>query len=197
MLTKKQKQTYEFIKSYVQETGESPTMIEIAEGIGIKSKGTAHRYVQNLVDAKLIDREENGCWRNIRVLELANDKCIPLMGKIAAGKPIEAIEDQEAIDLSRLFGPKRYALKICGNSMIDEGIHDGDVVICEPCRTAPNGSIVVALIDNNCATLKRFRNNNDGTVTLIPANADFLPANYPVDRVAIQGVFVGLLRLAS
>jgi repressor LexA len=199
MLTRRQKATYEYIKSYIQEMGDAPTMIEIAKGIGIQSKGTVHRYVQALVKAKLIE-QEHGRWRNMKILDLekpANDQCIPVLGKIAAGGPIEAIEDKQSIDLAQLLGPQRYALKICGDSMIEEGIHDGDLVVCERCETARNGSIVVALIDNNCATLKRFRSNGDGSVTLIPANVDFLPMNYSADRVVIQGLFVGLLRLAG
>ena len=79
--------------------------------------------------------------------------------------------------------------------MVDEGILDGDLVICEHCQLAPDGAIVVALIDNECATLKRFKRNVDNTVTLSPANADYLPMNYSAERVKIQGVFVGLVRL--
>lgn len=197
-LTRRQKAAYEYIRNYIREMGESPTMIEIAEGLDIKSKGTVHRYVKRLVEVNLIEQEQ-GRWRNIKMCnaeEPANDFSIPLLGEIAAGGPIEAIENRQSIDLTQLLGPRRYALKICGDSMIEEGIRDGDVVVCERCDTAANGSIVVALVDNNCATLKRFRDNHDGSVTLIPANVDFLPMNYSAERVVIQGVFIGLLRFA-
>ena len=120
-----------------------------------------------------------------------------MVGKIAAGEPIEAIEDHEVVDLDVLTGADRYALRVCGQSMIEEGIHDGDLVICQRQERAPNGTIVVALIDNESATLKRFQRNDDGTVTLIPANADYLPMTYEGRRVQIQGIFVGLLRIEA
>jgi repressor LexA len=120
---------------------------------------------------------------------------LPLMGSIAAGSPIEAITQQETIDVSQIFlGPNRFALRVKGDSMIDEGILDGDIVVCEKADNASNGQIVVALIDNEQATLKRLQRNQNNSITLLPANAKHKPQSYPADRVNIQGIFVGLLR---
>lgn len=120
---------------------------------------------------------------------------IPLLGKIAAGKPIEAISDEQEFDLSNLFtGKQLYALQVQGDSMIEEGILDGDKVICEQRDTANNGDIVVALIDQESATLKRFKSNQDGTITLIPANHTLTPVTYMAERVQIQGILLGVVR---
>ncbi len=196
MLTVRQLETLEFIEKFISEHGYAPTTVETAKGIGIKSKGVVHRYIKALEQAgklNIIPFKH----RNISLVEttlVANGQ-IPLFGKIAAGQPIEAIEDHQFVDLSCLTGEQRYALRVYGNSMIDEGIMDGDLVICEHCQTATNGAIVVALIDNECATLKRFTRNMDNTITLSPANADYLPMQYEADRVKVQGVFIGLVRL--
>lgn len=199
MLTIHQQKAYQFIREYIQTHGHAPTLPDIAIGMGIKSKGHAHRYVQALINEGLI-KVIRGRHRGIQLTESANDAqtdmCLPCVGKIAAGRPIEAIPDQQAINLNALLGGNnRYILKVCGNSMIDEGIFDGDLVICEHTKTATNGQIIVALVDNEYATLKRFKSNSDGTVSLIPANSDLLPMNYASDRVQIQGLFIGLVRV--
>lgn len=127
---------------------------------------------------------------------LSSDFSLPLLGKIAAGKPIEAIPHQQELDLTRLFTGKRlYALQVQGDSMIEEGILDGDKVICEQRDTATDGEIVVALIDQENATLKRFKRNKNGTITLIPANQAMSAMTYTADRVQIQGVLLGVVRL--
>lgn len=195
MLTVRQHETFQFIEGFITKHGYAPTTLEIAQGIGIRSKGVAHRYVRELEQAGLIHITPHR-RRNISLINsnATNDTCVPLCGKIAAGCPIEAVADHEEVDLAVFTGADRYALKVCGNSMIDEGIHDGDVVICQRTQNAPNGSIVVALIDNECATLKRLQRNENNTVTLIPANAEFLPTNYDAHRVHVQGIFIGLVR---
>ena len=120
---------------------------------------------------------------------------LPLLGRIAAGLPIEAIEDQDHLDLAALFaGPDRYALRVSGDSMIDAGILDGDTVIVRKQDVANAGDIVVALIDGHEATLKRLGRSVGGTVELIPANASMEPMRYPASRVRLQGVLVGQLR---
>lgn len=196
MLTKRQKETYEIIKKYIGEHGYAPTTLEIAHQLEISSKGVVHRYVKALETANLVTLIPNR-KRNITLNDVVFEGGgeIPLQGKIAAGCPIEAIPEQETVDLGAITGPNRYALRVCGNSMVEEGIHDGDLVICDARNQANNGEIVVALIDNECATLKRFHRNDDGTVTLIPANADYLPMVYEAHRVMIQGIFIGLLRI--
>ncbi len=168
-------------------------MAEIAQGIGIHSRGVVHRYVSALAEAGLIQIVP-GKRRNIQLTQNQTG-LITLKGRIAAGSPIEAITDNETLDIVNIFlGPGRYALKVKGDSMIEEGIFDGDVVICESCETAPDGKIVVALIDCQEATLKRIKHNSDNTITLIPANALLKSLTYPKERVTIQGIYIGLLR---
>lgn len=197
MITASQHRTYEFIKGYIAEHNIAPTEAEIATGIGIKSRGVVHRYIHALADAGLLEVIPKR-KRNIRLIEQAsaNQTEIPLAGTIAAGKPIEAINNDEVLDVSGLFiGDKRYALRVQGDSMVEEGIFDGDIVICQHANTAKNGDIIVALVDGDQATLKRFTNNNDGTVTLFPANSQMKPMVYAADRVQIQGLYVGLIRV--
>ena len=198
MLTLAQRRTYQFIQKFFAEHGYAPTTAEIALGTGIKSKGVAHRYVQALVAAGLLDRIPNR-RRNLLLTaksETQSTHTIPLVGAIAAGSPIEAIPEQECLDVQSLLGgPERYALRVKGDSMVNEGIFDGDIVICERCETAVDGAIVVALIDGQDATLKRLRRNDDDTITLLPANAHLSPLVYTAARVQIQGRFIGLLRL--
>lgn len=120
---------------------------------------------------------------------------IPLLGKIAAGMPIEAIEDQHYLDLAAFFiGPDRYALRVTGDSMMDVGILDGDTVILRKQQTANTGDIVVALIDGQEATLKRLGTVRDGQLELIPENSSMDTMHYSLDRVSFQGVLVGQLR---
>ena len=197
MLTLAQHNVYRFIQDFIEKNQYSPTTAEIAEGIGIKSRGVVHRYLKALVDAGHIDLEPNR-KRNIRLKEENKmDYQLPLLGKIAAGMPIEAVQDNESVDIASMFlTPGRYALRVKGNSMIDEGIHDGDVIICQHADSARDGQIVVALVDNEGATLKKLRRNRDATITLMPANSEHHPQTYACDRVRIQGIFVGLLRMA-
>lgn len=127
----------------------------------------------------------------------ANHCTLPLLGKIAAGRPIEAIPNEQELDLTTVFsGNRLYALHVQGDSMIDEGILDGDKVVCEQASVANNGDIVVALIDQENATLKKLQRNNDGTITLIPANASMTPMTYAAERVQIQGKLLGVVRVA-
>lgn len=120
---------------------------------------------------------------------------IPLVGKIAAGLPIEAVEDQQELNLSEMFmGPDLFALRVSGDSMIDAGILDGDYVVIKKQPVAHDGDIVVALIDRVEATLKRFRRISNAEVKLIPENPDMEPMIYRADRVTIHGVLVGQMR---
>lgn len=195
MLTASQSKTYQFIQQYIRKHSYSPTMAEIARGIGIKSRGVVHRYVHALAKQGLIQVLPNR-KRNIQLLARTSSKWVlPLLGKIAAGKPIEAISDDQTIDVAEiLLGSGRFALIVQGDSMIEEGIHSGDMVICKHADTADNGQIVVALVDNEQATLKQLRRNADNTVTLIPANTTMSPVTYPAEQVTIQGIFVALVR---
>lgn len=192
------KRTYEFIKEYVSENGYSPTLEEIAHGTQMQSRGTLSRYVHQLADFGLITLAQG--QRKIQLVEIAgDDRQINLLGKIAAGHPIEALSLPQPLDIEKIIRGKAtatcYALEVKGDSMIEEGILEGDIIICSTQETARNGEIVVALIDNQEATLKRFYNNQDGTITLAPANALMKPLIYSSARIKIQGIFNALIRI--
>jgi len=196
MLTDSQKRTLDFIQAYILRCGHAPTYPEIAQGIGIQSQGTAHRYVKALLAAGYLLNEE-GSHRGLRLPDDGVEQgiTIPLLGKIAAGQPIEAISGYDSVNLNQMFGGEnRYALKVSGDSMIELGIMDGDTVIIDSCADATKNSVVVALIDNQEATLKIYRPLSQDRIKLMPANASMSPVVYPADRVQIQGVLVGTLR---
>lgn len=198
MLTLREKQTLECIESFIAEHGHSPTMAQIADMLGIKSRGVVHRYVTSLRDKNRININPKK-HRNIMLMpKFAQNGQLPLMGRIAAGQPIEAIPNRDTVDLANIFLQEdRYALEVKGDSMIEEGILDGDIVVCKHASSANDGQIVVALVDNGEATLKRLKRNQDLTVTLLPANPEYTPMTYEAERVRIQGVFIGLLRFLS
>jgi repressor LexA len=217
---------YNFIKDYLDKHPYAPNTTEIAQGIGLKSRGVIPRYLKQLEDAGLITRTA-GKHRNISLTETkknieksartpaaANETAreqtnftpppsyqppltINLVGSIAAGRPIEAILDNQQMDLSDLFlKDDHYALRVKGDSMIEEGIFDGDIVVCQYTQSAENGTIVVAIIDEEEATLKRIKHDPmTNHVTLIPANPNLKPKQYEAHRVRIQGRYLGLLRL--
>lgn len=202
MLTDRQRQTLDFIRAYTADHGYSPKLKEIADHLGIQSRGTVHRYIRALEEADLI-RVARDRSRGISLADKpaepqaqhAGEVGLPLLGRIAAGLPIEAIEDHETINLNDFFvRPGRFVLRVQGDSMIEDGIFDGDMVIVESTPIARDGEIVVALIDREEATLKRLQNHGDGSVTLIPANASMQPFRYSAERVQIQGIVVGQFR---
>lgn len=195
MLSPRQLQAYRFIQTYTLRQGHAPLLSEIAAGLGIRSKGVVHRYLQALAREGLIELQP-GRHRGIRLLTAdLSELRLPLLGRIAAGLPIEAIPDLDEINLADFFtGPDRFVLRVDGDSMIEAGILNGDMVVVEKRDWAKDHEIVVALIDNEEATLKRLRNNHDGSVTLIPANSAMPPMVYSAERVRIQGVVVGQMR---
>jgi len=196
-LTDRQQQTYDFLRVYVARHGMPPKLREIADHLGIQSRGTVHRYLSALADAGLITVVADRA-RGIELLEAQGQFrrfTLPLVGRIAAGLPIEAIPDHDEIDLSEFFvRPNRFVLKVVGQSMIEAGILDGDMVVVEKASTARDGEIIVALIDNEEATLKYLKRNPDRSITLEPANHELKPMRYPADRVQIQGIVVGQFR---
>ena len=196
-LTDKQRLTLDFIQRFVATHTVAPKLQEIAEGIGIRSRGVAHRYVQALIDAGFIAMD-NGKHRGISLLKPnphRPESVLPLLGKIAAGKPIEAIPGEDQLDLHDFFGHNNFAVRVQGDSMIEAGIMDGDTVIIEFRETANDGDIVVALIDETETTLKKFKRSDRGRyIKLIPANKDMEEMVYEASRVRIQGVLVGQLR---
>ena len=196
MLTDSQQRTLDFIQAYILRCGHAPTYPEIAKGIGIQSQGTAHRYVKALLEMGYLWNEE-GSHRGLRLPDDVADQgmSIPLLGKIAAGQPIEAIAGYDGINLNQMFGgDNRYALKVSGDSMVELGILDGDTVVIESCNTASKDSVVVALIDNYEVTLKIYRPLSHNRIKLMPANSGMEPMVYQAERVQIQGVLVGTLR---
>jgi repressor LexA len=195
MLSARQQDTFRFIRDYIIRHGQAPLLTEVAEGLGISSKGVVHRHVQALAEAGLIELHP-GRHRGISLADRqAAQPTLPLLGKIAAGRPIEAISGQDEVNLADFFlGAERFLLKVQGDSMIEAGILDGDMVVVQRCQRADDGSIVVALIDNEEATLKRLQSHRDGSVTLHPANSSLSPIRYPASRISIQGKIVGQLR---
>lgn len=198
-LYKRQKQILDFISQYIQKNGYSPTLTEIAEAIGVSSLATVHEHLTAMEKKGVIKRYEG----SVRGIELVDKKLgqltkgieIPIMGFIAAGKPIEPYTDPNAtvhISPSLLTGKKRaFVLQVKGESMIDDGILDGDYVVIEQKETANNGEIVVAILENGFATLKRFFKEAT-RVRLEPANAKMSPI-FAKD-VKIQGKVVGVIR---
>ncbi len=196
MLTTQEQKTLQFIRNYIAQHGYAPKFKEIGTAIGVQSHGTIHRYVQSLEDKGYINRVKNNSrGMSLVDLPLVAPPSIPLAGRIAAGHPIEAIEDQQELNLAEMFmGPDLFALRVTGDSMIDAGILDEDYVIIRKQPVANDGDIVVAMIDNTEATLKRFKRRGEGQVALIPENPDMEPMIYPAERVRIHGVLVGQLR---
>jgi repressor LexA len=197
MTTDRERQVYDFVRAYVARHGYAPKLREIGQALGIHSRGTVHRYLRALEDEGLI-AVESDVSRGVRLkgrTHAAPNYTLPLLGRIAAGQPIEAIPGEDEIDLSEFFvNANRFVLKVMGDSMVEDGILDGDMVIVDKRETANNGEIVVALIDGLEATLKRLQKNRDGSVTLRPANSRLAPMRYPAARVRIQGVVVGQFR---
>jgi repressor LexA len=153
-----------------------------------------HKQIQALVDAGLVEPMNNQ-RRGVRLVQEGDDSSLPLLGYIAAGQPIEAIEQQATIQVPDLLrtGKPCYVLQVRGDSMIEDGILDGDHIIVEQRDQARNGDIVVALIDGNDATLKRIE-QKPGEVILHPANPSMSPMHFSPDQVVVQGILVGQMR---
>ncbi|MDP1759988.1 MAG: transcriptional repressor LexA [Candidatus Woesebacteria bacterium] len=194
MVTKKQQQVLDFIEKYQKKNKYSPTLEEIQKRFKLASVSTAHYYIQQLKNKKLLSKQESQ-HRAINVLPISNNINVPILGAIAAGQPIEAIEiPDETITITRdEIGKqgKHYALRVQGSSMIDEGIFDGDIVVIRKQEVAENGQTVVAVIDDNQATLKKLYREN-GKFRLQPAN----PTLFPIyrDEVEVRGVVVKIIR---
>src|SRR5579872_1271026 len=203
VLYRKEREVLEFIVQFQNQYAYSPTLTEIARATGHRANSTVHSLIAALVTKGYIQKDEG----NARVLKVIDPKVtsimrgnsvsieLPLMGYIAAGKPLEPHTDPNAtfqISASMLSGSKTsYVLQVKGESMIEDGILDGDYVVIEKVNVANNGEIVVALVDDNLATLKKFYKEG-GKIVLKPANASMDPI-YP-NTIKIQGKVVGLVR---
>lgn len=203
VLYRKERELLAFLAQYQKQHGFSPTLKEMAHATGHRSVSTIHAIIRNLVDKGYVQKNDG----NARILKINQDDLLPvmkdtapslelpLMGFIAAGRPLEPHTDPNAtfqVSASMLTGLKTaYVLQVKGESMIDDGIFDGDYVVIEKVNQASNGEIVVALVDDNLATLKRFYKEN-GKAVLKPANTKMEPI-YP-NSLRIQGRVVGLVR---
>jgi repressor LexA len=198
-LYRRQRQIVDYISQYIQKYGSSPTLQEIADSLGVSSLATVHEHIATLVKKGVI-KKYAGAVRGLELVDSALGKIVdgielPILGMIAAGSPIDPITDPNAkikVSSSMLSGKKRsFALQVRGDSMIEEGILDGDFVVIEEQTDAEDGDIVVALLDNGLATLKKFFREAT-RVRLEPANSTMRPIF--AKNVTVQGKVVGLVR---
>ena len=198
-LTKRQKEILDFLEEFLSENGYPPSFEEIARHFGYTSLATVHEHLENLKQKGYIRKSYNAS-RSIELvptgLKVAAIE-LPLLGQVAAGAPIEAIQEQETIAVPEDFlarGGQHYVLRVRGDSMIDEQIRDGDYVIVNSRNTATNGEMVVALVHGDSATVKKFYRERDGSVRLQPANPSMSAMYFPSHDVTVQGIVVGVIR---
>ena len=197
-LTKRQREILNYLSVYSEQNGYAPSFEEIANHFNYNSLATVHEHLTNLERKGYIKRSYNES-RAIEILPSeATPRAIelPLLGSVAAGVPIEAMEMNESLSVPESFvrrGGNHYVLRVRGNSMIDEQIRDGDFVIVEDRKTAENGETVVALLSGSDVTLKKFYREN-GKVRLQPANVTIEPIVVPAEMVQVQGVVIGVMR---
>lgn len=199
VIYKRERDLLEFISQYMQKNGFAPTLAEICDGLGLRSPATVHEHIQNLIEKGVLKKEE-GVRRGLEIVDqkimgwVQSVVEIPLVGRIAAGSPIEAINDhQSAVSVPPdIIGKKRcFALLVRGSSMVEAAILDGDYVICEETSEANNGEIVVALLNGSFATLKRFYKEADH-IRLEPANSNMHPII--TQNAQIQGRVISVIR---
>ena len=195
-LTPRQREIFDHLRARQGRGEPPPGLDELCTELGLSSRGSLHKQVQALIEAGLVEPPE-GKRRGLRVVPEAMEEegRLPLLGRIAAGRPIEAVANPETIEVPASLRTARpcYVLGVRGDSMIEDGILDGDLVIIEQRDTAKNGEVVVALIDGEEATLKRIE-QKPGEVVLHPANGSMPPMHYAPEQVRIQGVLVGQMR---
>ncbi|MCH9674990.1 MAG: transcriptional repressor LexA [Gammaproteobacteria bacterium] len=193
-LTRRQRDVYEYLLKRAASGERAPSLDQICEALDMRSRGSLHKHIKALIDAGLVEALD-GRHRGVRVISDVADGTLPILGVIAAGRPIEAIVDSETIEVPPMLKTERpcFVLRVRGDSMMDEGILDGDLVVIEHRDQARNGEIVVALVDDSEATLKRIFQRPD-EIELIPANAQMTSMRYSPERVQIQGVLVGQMR---
>jgi repressor LexA len=197
-LTKRQKEIFDFLSRHIERKGYAPTIEEIGEHFGLSSLATVHKHLTNLQGKGLIKR----AWNRSRALELMPTQVkvqaveLPLLCRVAAGTPIEAVSGTETIFVPEdMIGKKdTYVLQVKGDSMIEEQIRDGDYVIVENRRTARDGEMVIALLQNESVTLKKLYRESGGRIRLQPANARMDPLYVQEEDLRVQGVVIGVLR---
>jgi repressor LexA len=197
-LTRRQKEILDFVARHISKKGYAPTIEEIGENFGLSSLATVHKHLSNLQAKGLIKR----AWNRSRALELVPSEMsvraveLPLMGRVAAGSPIEAVQSTETIWVPEDMAGRgnTYVLQVKGDSMIEEQIRDGDYVIVEDRDTARDGEMVIALLDGENVTLKKMYREAGGRVRLQPANSQMDPIYVDAARMRVQGVVIGVLR---
>ncbi len=197
-LTRRQKEILDYVGSHITREGYAPTIEEIGDHFGLSSLATVHKHLANLQEKGLIKR----AWNRSRALELVPSEMtvraveLPLMGRVAAGSPIEAVQSTETIWVPEdMIGRgQTYVLQVKGESMIEEQIRDGDYVIVEDRETARDGEMVIALLDGENVTLKKMYREPGGRIRQQPANSQMDPLYVDADRLRIQGVVIGVLR---
>ena len=197
-LTRRQKEILDYVGAHISSEGYAPTIEEIGDHFGLSSLATVHKHLANLQEKGLIKR----AWNRSRALELVPSEMtvraveLPLMGRVAAGSPIEAVQSTETIWVPEdMVGRgQTYVLQVKGESMIEEQIRDGDYVIVEDRATARDGEMVIALLDGENVTLKKMYREAGGRIRLQPANSQMDPLYVDADRMRVQGVVIGVLR---
>ncbi len=200
-LTRRQREIFEFLRNNHEKFPFPPTLDELCAALGMASRGSLHKHISALIDAGLVESFAGHKQGGIRLTSRAQrdyvacEHALPFVGRIAAGKPIEALENINYVAVPEMLKSDKpcYVLQIKGDSMIDAGIFDGDWVVIEQRCYAKNGEIVVALIEKSEATLKYIEQLPD-KVLLLPANADMAAMSYKPEQVEIQGVLVGQMR---
>ncbi len=197
-VTPRQRKVYDYLCRYVEAHNEAPTIAEIGTHFGLRSPATVHHLLTALEKAGMIRRIPNA-GRGIEIVKteepVDKEGEIPLLGVIAAGRPIEAVLSHETIQIppDMLGRGRTFALRVRGDSMIEDHIRSGDFIVVDSRPTAENGQTVVALVDGHEATVKRFYRDRDH-IRLEPANPNYDPIVVPHDRVDIQGIVIGVIR---
>jgi repressor LexA len=203
-LTRRQKELMDFLSDFISRNGYSPSYEEIANGLKLASLATVHKHIQALQAKNYLRRSFN----HSRSLEIAerffaeekarrpmSDLSVPLLGRIAAGTPVEAIQNPETLQFSDFaHNDKTYALQVRGDSMIEDHICSGDYVLVEKTDAVKNGEIIVALVDGTDATLKRYYREPDGSIRLQPANSTMQPIMLDPSQLQIQGKVLAVMR---
>ena len=198
-LTKRQREILNYLTEYTEQNGFAPSFEEIAEHFRYNSLATVHEHLTNLERKGYIKRTYN----ESRAIEILPSEVspraveLPLLGSVAAGMPIEAIEQNETLAIPEALVGRtgsHYVLRVRGSSMIDEQIRDGDFVVVNERRRADNGEMVIALVNGNSATVKKFYRERDGRIRLQPANESMQPIYVHENDISIQGIVVGVLR---
>ena len=198
-LTERQRDVLGFISRRIEDDGVAPTLQEIADAFGFRSTASAQKHVAHLERKGFLQREKHQ-KRGLVLPQTSTDSVaaaaeLPLFGVVAAGAPIESIPDDEqvSVPVDFLRGGDHYVLRVRGDSMIGDGVHDGDLVVVQRVENAPDGEMVVALVGDE-VTLKRIYREGSSTVRLQPANPSMPTMIAPAAEVRVQGVVVGLLR---